>query len=82
MIALAGWTALKQRTLHPLSDLMAFGLIGIVVVARYLIMANHSQIHTIFVSRFLFLLFAVAWSAAIWFTWSLLNTKPMLHSKR
>jgi hypothetical protein len=44
-------------------------------MARYLIMANHSQIHTIFVSRYLFLLFGIAWAANIWFLWSVLEKK-------
>jgi hypothetical protein len=69
-ITLSVWAALKHRTVNPLSDLAAFGLIGTAVIARYLIMANHSQIHTIFVSRYLFLLFGIAWAANIWFLWS------------
>jgi hypothetical protein len=67
---LAVWLALRDRRAAPLSDLLAFGIIGAVAVARYLLMANHSQIHTLFVSRYLFLTLSVAWSACIWFSWS------------
>ena len=74
-IALTVLTALKHRTIDPLSDLAAFGLIGTVVLARYLIMANHSQIHNIFVSRYLFLLFGIAWAANICFLWSTVEKK-------
>ncbi len=81
-ITLTVLTALKHRTIGPLSDLAAFGLIGTVVLARYLIMANHSQIHTIFVSRYLFLLFGIAWAANIWFLWSTVEKKAASANSR
>ena len=66
------WLAWRQRTTTALSDLLAFALIAGIVVTRYLVMANHSQIHTLFVSRYLFLLFGVTWAALLWFAWSIL----------
>lgn len=75
VVFLAAWAALRHRAAGPISDLLAFGLIGSVVIARYLIMANHSQIHTIFVSRYLFLFLSITWAAILWFTWSIADKK-------
>jgi len=75
VVFLAAWAALRHRAASPISDLLAFGLIGSVVIARYLIMANHSQIHTIFVSRYLFLFLSITWAAILWFTWSIADKK-------
>lgn len=73
---LATWAAMRDRSAVHVSHLLVFALIGLVVIARYLIMANHSQIHTIFVSRYLFLAFGIAWSAIIWFAWSVAAKEP------
>lgn len=72
---LAIWSVLKRGSLRPLYDLAMFVVIGSLVLARYLIMANHSQIHVVFVSRYLFVLFAFAWAAVVWFAWPALAAR-------
>ena len=64
------WLASRRRTAMPLSDMLAFALIAGIVIIRYLVMANHSQIHTLFVSRYLFLMFGATWAALLWMIWS------------
>ena len=78
---LSVWAAFRQHSARPVSDLLAFALIGVVVLGRYLIMANHSHIHVIFVSRYLFVLLAFAWAAMIWFAWSCFEAKASRMSK-
>jgi hypothetical protein len=73
--SLAAWAVLRDRSFVPLSDLAVFVLIGLVVIGRYLVMANHSQIHTIFVHRYLFLFLTMAWAAAIWSAWTVFDRR-------
>ena len=73
--SLAAWAVLRDRSFVPLSDFAVFVLIGLVVIGRYLVMANHSQIHTIFVHRYLFLFLTMAWAAAIWSAWTVFDRR-------
>jgi hypothetical protein len=50
-------------------DASIFILAGLVVIARYVIMRNHSYLHGAFVSRYLFIFLASGWALSINLLW-------------